>query len=179
MSASTARRSIRPRRSPHRHDVWRRAQSHSSFGYQCLVDAEMRPDLRLCVPSAQAHGRQGYAQCTPRNDDPSVGEEPWLDFSSGYVSAAITIAKFPKQIEDALSSTKLRARIMALRAARGRRDEVREASRRAPGGRRRTDARSGRIGLRRRGPQRSAAAATSILPIALRQGFEENPLGRL
>jgi hypothetical protein len=38
---------------------------------------------------------KGYAQCTPRNDDPSVGEEPWLDFSSGYVQR--TIAKFPKQ----------------------------------------------------------------------------------
>lgn len=38
---------------------------------------------------------KGYVQCTPRNDDPTVKEEPWLDFSSGYVQRAI--AKFPKQ----------------------------------------------------------------------------------
>ncbi len=39
--------------------------------------------------------KQGYAQCTPRNDDPSVREEPWIDFSSGYVQRALD--KFPKQ----------------------------------------------------------------------------------
>jgi hypothetical protein len=39
--------------------------------------------------------RNGYASCTPRNTDPSVLEEPWLDFSSGYVQRAI--AKMPKQ----------------------------------------------------------------------------------
>jgi cation diffusion facilitator CzcD-associated flavoprotein CzcO len=37
----------------------------------------------------------GYASVTPRNTDPSVGPEPWLDFSSGYVQRSI--AKFPKQ----------------------------------------------------------------------------------
>lgn len=39
--------------------------------------------------------RHGYAQCTPHNDDPSIGEEPWIDFSSGYIRRAID--KFPKQ----------------------------------------------------------------------------------
>lgn len=39
--------------------------------------------------------RKGYAQATPRNTDPSVSEEPWLDFSSGYVQRAM--ARFPKQ----------------------------------------------------------------------------------
>jgi monooxygenase len=34
-------------------------------------------------------------QVTPRNDDPSIGQEPWLDFSSGYVRRAME--KFPKQ----------------------------------------------------------------------------------
>ena len=37
----------------------------------------------------------GYAQCTPRNRDPSITEEPFIDFSSGYVQRAIE--HFPKQ----------------------------------------------------------------------------------
>ncbi len=39
--------------------------------------------------------RTGMRQCTPRNTDPDLGEEPWLDFSSGYVQRAID--RFPKQ----------------------------------------------------------------------------------
>lgn len=34
-------------------------------------------------------------QATPRNDDPGLGREPFLDFSSGYVQRAM--ADFPKQ----------------------------------------------------------------------------------
>ena len=37
----------------------------------------------------------GYAQCTPRRNDPTVTEVPWMDFSSGYVQRALD--KFPKQ----------------------------------------------------------------------------------
>ncbi|HEY1457223.1 MAG TPA: NAD(P)/FAD-dependent oxidoreductase [Solirubrobacteraceae bacterium] len=37
----------------------------------------------------------GYRYCTPRNSDPSVTEQPFLDFSSGYVLRSID--KFPKQ----------------------------------------------------------------------------------
>jgi monooxygenase len=37
----------------------------------------------------------GYAQCTPENQDPSVTEEPFIDFSSGYVLRSID--KFPRQ----------------------------------------------------------------------------------
>jgi cation diffusion facilitator CzcD-associated flavoprotein CzcO len=37
----------------------------------------------------------GYGQCTPRNRDPSIGEEPFIDLTSGYVKRAIE--KFPKQ----------------------------------------------------------------------------------
>ena len=37
----------------------------------------------------------GYAYCTPRNRDPSITEEPFIDFSSGYVQRSID--KFPKQ----------------------------------------------------------------------------------
>ncbi len=39
--------------------------------------------------------RHGYRQCVPRNLDPSITEEPWIDFSSGYVQRSI--AKMPKQ----------------------------------------------------------------------------------
>jgi monooxygenase len=37
----------------------------------------------------------GWRQCTPHNRDPSVTEEPFIDFSSGYVLRAIE--QFPKQ----------------------------------------------------------------------------------
>ena len=39
--------------------------------------------------------RRGYVQCTPRNSDPNVATEPWIDFSSGYVQRSID--KFPRQ----------------------------------------------------------------------------------
>ena len=37
----------------------------------------------------------GTKQATPRLNDPDVKEEPWLDFSSGYVQRSVD--KFPKQ----------------------------------------------------------------------------------
>ncbi|OMI02260.1 FAD-containing monooxygenase EthA [Bradyrhizobium brasilense] len=37
----------------------------------------------------------GYAQVTPRRNDPDVAELPWVDFSSGYIQRAA--ARFPKQ----------------------------------------------------------------------------------
>ena len=37
----------------------------------------------------------GYRQCTPQNRDPSVTEQPFIDFSSGYIVRAIHT--FPKQ----------------------------------------------------------------------------------
>jgi monooxygenase len=39
--------------------------------------------------------RKGYRQVTPRQNDPAVTEEPWVDFSSGYIQRAL--AKQPKQ----------------------------------------------------------------------------------
>jgi len=39
--------------------------------------------------------RTGLRQATPRRKDPAIQEEPWLDFSSGYVQR--TIGRFPKQ----------------------------------------------------------------------------------
>jgi cation diffusion facilitator CzcD-associated flavoprotein CzcO len=38
---------------------------------------------------------QGLRQCTPRNTDPSITEQPWIDFSSGYVQRSLAL--FPKQ----------------------------------------------------------------------------------
>jgi monooxygenase len=37
----------------------------------------------------------GYSHCTPINDDPLLQQEPFLDFSSGYVQRSIHL--FPKQ----------------------------------------------------------------------------------
>jgi monooxygenase len=39
--------------------------------------------------------RHGYRQCTPRRNDPTIKEEPLIDFSSGYVQRAIE--NFPRQ----------------------------------------------------------------------------------
>jgi monooxygenase len=39
--------------------------------------------------------RHGYRQCAPENNDPSVVERPFIDFSSGYVLRSID--QFPKQ----------------------------------------------------------------------------------
>ena len=39
--------------------------------------------------------RAGLRQVTPRNSDPTIEHQPWLDFSSGYVQRAM--AAFPKQ----------------------------------------------------------------------------------
>ena len=39
--------------------------------------------------------KHGYAQCVPRQNDPSITEEPWIDFSSGYVQRSLAL--FPKQ----------------------------------------------------------------------------------
>jgi len=38
---------------------------------------------------------RGYRQCVPENRDRSVAAEPFIDFSSGYVTRAIS--QFPKQ----------------------------------------------------------------------------------
>ena len=39
--------------------------------------------------------RNGYRQCMPHNSDPSLTEEPWVTFSSGYIQRAL--AQQPKQ----------------------------------------------------------------------------------
>lgn len=39
--------------------------------------------------------KHGYRQCTPVNKDPSVTEEPWITFTSGYIQRSLQM--FPKQ----------------------------------------------------------------------------------
>ena len=39
--------------------------------------------------------KRGVKQCTPRRNDPSITEEPWINFTSGYVQRSLH--KFPKQ----------------------------------------------------------------------------------
>jgi cation diffusion facilitator CzcD-associated flavoprotein CzcO len=39
--------------------------------------------------------KKGYAQCCPRRNDPSIEEQPIIDFSSGYVQRALHL--LPKQ----------------------------------------------------------------------------------
>jgi cation diffusion facilitator CzcD-associated flavoprotein CzcO len=39
--------------------------------------------------------RKGYRSVTPRLDDPAMGYQPWIDFSSGYIKRYID--QFPKQ----------------------------------------------------------------------------------
>ena len=39
--------------------------------------------------------KSGLVQCTPRNTDPTITAEPWIDFSSGYVQRSLAL--FAKQ----------------------------------------------------------------------------------
>ena len=39
--------------------------------------------------------KQRLRQCTPRRTDPTLGEQPWTTFSSGYVQRSLD--QFPKQ----------------------------------------------------------------------------------
>ena len=68
----------------------------SSFGYT-NASWTLKADLTcnyVCrlLNYMDAHG---VRQCTPRNRDPLLGAEPFLDFTSGYVQRAID--KLPKQ----------------------------------------------------------------------------------
>ena len=39
--------------------------------------------------------KNGYRKCMPHNSNPAISEQPWIDFSSGYVQRSLN--KFPKQ----------------------------------------------------------------------------------
>ena len=63
--------------------------------HQRLVDAEGRPDLRVCLPAAQSHGEERPAPVHAAARRSRHGAPPWVDFSSGYIQRAVD--KFPKQ----------------------------------------------------------------------------------
>ena len=79
------------------HDVFGHAESGVRLRlHQRVLDAEMRPHLRICLPPAQLHGPARLqavhaAQCRSRESN----ELPVLEFSSGYVQRAL--ATMPKQ----------------------------------------------------------------------------------
>jgi cation diffusion facilitator CzcD-associated flavoprotein CzcO len=63
--------------------------TNASWTLKCDLTAEY-------VCRLLKHMREhGYVQCTPRRTDPTIAEEPILDFSSGYVQRAL--ADLPKQ----------------------------------------------------------------------------------
>ena len=68
----------------------------SSFGYT-NASWTLKADLTAAYVCRLLNTmkRRGLRQCTPRITDPDVTEQPFLDFSSGYVQRAID--KFPKQ----------------------------------------------------------------------------------
>jgi len=68
----------------------------SSFGYT-NASWTLKADLTCAYVCRLLNHMQkhGYTRCTPRLNDDSVKEEPWLDFSSGYVQRAADV--LPKQ----------------------------------------------------------------------------------
>lgn len=68
----------------------------STFGYT-NASWTLKSDLTCTyVCRLLDHMRKhGWRQCTPHNDDPALAPQPWLDFSSGYVTRAV--GRFPKQ----------------------------------------------------------------------------------
>ena len=78
------------------HDVFRRAELASAFGYT-NASWTLKCDLtcEYVCRLINYMDRHGYRQCVAHNVDPTVTELPSLDFSSGYVQRSI--AKMPKQ----------------------------------------------------------------------------------
>jgi monooxygenase len=68
----------------------------SSFGYT-NASWTLKCDLTceyVCRLLNHMH-EHGYRQCKPRNVDPTLAVEPWIDFSSGYVQRSLHA--LPKQ----------------------------------------------------------------------------------
>jgi monooxygenase len=68
----------------------------SAFGYT-NASWTLKCDLTSAYISRLINymDKKGYVQCTPRQRDPSIGQEPLIDFSSGYIQRAID--QFPRQ----------------------------------------------------------------------------------
>ena len=68
----------------------------STFGYtnaSWTLKADLTADFACRL--IRHMDRAGLVEARPVNDDPTIGAEPFLDFSSGYVQRAVD--KFPKQ----------------------------------------------------------------------------------
>ncbi len=68
----------------------------SSFGYT-NASWTLRSDLTCSYVCRLINfmDERGHTQCTPRLTDPEVEEQPWVDFSSGYIQRSMYL--FPKQ----------------------------------------------------------------------------------
>jgi monooxygenase len=72
------------------HDVQRRAEPGLDLRlHQRQLDAEGRPDGRVCLQAAQPHGPHGPDLHAALDEAGEMEIEPWLDFSSGYVQRAL------------------------------------------------------------------------------------------
>jgi cation diffusion facilitator CzcD-associated flavoprotein CzcO len=69
--------------------AWSFGYTNASWTLKCDLTCEYVCRL---LSHMDAHG---YRYCTPRNTDVSMGSEPWIDFSSGYVQRALSL--LPKQ----------------------------------------------------------------------------------
>jgi cation diffusion facilitator CzcD-associated flavoprotein CzcO len=68
----------------------------STFGYtnaSWTLKADLTSEYVCRLLNHMA--RHGFTECRPVNDGPDLEAEPWLDFSSGYVTRAMH--RFPKQ----------------------------------------------------------------------------------
>jgi monooxygenase len=63
--------------------------TNASWTLKCDLTCEYVCRLLNCMDA------NGYRQCRPRERDPSMPDEPFIDFSSGYVQRAID--RFPRQ----------------------------------------------------------------------------------
>jgi cation diffusion facilitator CzcD-associated flavoprotein CzcO len=91
----------------------RRVEAATTFGYKGTMFSDV-PNLASCYGYTNASWtlkcdlsceyvcrllkhmkRHGFRQCTPRQRDPALEPQPWLDFSSGYVKRAID--QLPRQ----------------------------------------------------------------------------------
>ncbi|MBX3623005.1 MAG: NAD(P)/FAD-dependent oxidoreductase [Rhizobacter sp.] len=91
----------------------RRVEGRDTFGYKGMMYSDV-PNLASAFGYTNASWtlkcdltceyvcrllnhmkRHGYTQCTPRNTDPTLVAEPWIDFSSGYVQRALS--QLPRQ----------------------------------------------------------------------------------
>ena len=135
--------------------------------HQRLVDAQVRPHLRVRLPPAQPHGRARLRAVHAASAATRRGRrEPIIDFSSGYVQRAID--QFPKQGSKApwrlYQNYPRDLRMLRYGAIEDGRAEVHETSpgRGHPGSRRRLTPR-GQRGAEHRSPESARSGGRSVI----------------